>query len=296
MKKLTLILTGAFIIGGTSMMAFAGDDVREASIPAANLTTATEPTEIKNGNEDNGASQISKEEAASIALSMLDGKVEEVELDREDGILIYEVEIEYRGNDYDFDIDAQTGEVLKIDDDLLKTPLTDSVSVSVDEAVNLVKEQFPDGEIDDIELEVKNSRFVYEIEVEVFDEDGDVYVDAETGEIVKIDSDLKKVLNKISAKTEETNSSVSAASSESVSDESGRSAESSDNSDSGERISAQQAGEIALNHIGKGYIDDIELEKKKGTLLYEVEIEFGDDDAEVYIDAFTGEVVYVDYD
>ncbi|UTR12830.1 PepSY domain-containing protein [Evansella sp. LMS18] len=292
MKKLTLILTGAFIIGGTSMMAFAGDDVREANVPAANLSTTAETSEVKNGDDGDKAGQISKEEAASIALGMLDGKVEEVELDREDGILIYEVEIDYRGNDYDFDIDAQTGEVLKIDDDLLKTPLADSVSVSVEEAVDIVREQFPDGEVDDIELEVKNSRFVYEIEVEVSDEDGDVYVDAETGEIVKIDSDLKKV----SVKTDKTNTSVSAASTDSASDESGKAPKASGNADSGEQISAQQAGEIALNHIGKGYIDDIELKKKKGTLMYEVEIEFGDDDAEVYIDAFTGEVIYVDYD
>lgn len=40
-----------------------------------------------------------------------------VELDREKGVMIYEVEFDYNGYEYEFDIDAKTGKVIKWDKD-----------------------------------------------------------------------------------------------------------------------------------------------------------------------------------
>lgn len=58
---------------------------------------------------------ISMEKAIQIALSEFPGKVHEAELDRDDGRLIYEIEIKGNGEEADFDIDAYTGEIISIE-------------------------------------------------------------------------------------------------------------------------------------------------------------------------------------
>ncbi|WP_416148462.1 PepSY domain-containing protein [Salipaludibacillus sp. HK11] len=289
MKKLTLILTGVFVIAGTSAIGLAtsGDNENEVSkavVTSGNEENTTETIQVElddtstvNETDRTSERRISGDEAVAIAQEMLDGTVDEVELDTEDGILVYEVELEYKGDDYDFKIDAHTGDIIKIDDDLMKTSIADNVTISVEEAKQIVMDLFPEGKIDDIELEMKQSRYVYEMEVEYKDEEGDIYIDAETGDVLKVEDDLTKLLEREEGTNERSDRSTSLASGQ-----------------SGERISYEEAEEIALNHVGKGYIDDIELERENGRLLFEVEVEYGDNDFDVYIDAVTGEVMYVD--
>lgn len=60
-------------------------------------------------------SRISIEDAMSIATEQIPGEVVKVELDRDDGILIYEIEIiNTQGIKYEVEIDAQTGRILKM--------------------------------------------------------------------------------------------------------------------------------------------------------------------------------------
>ncbi len=60
-------------------------------------------------------SRISIDDAMSIALERVPGEVVKVELDTEHGLLIYEVDIiNMQGIKYEVEIDAQTGEVIKI--------------------------------------------------------------------------------------------------------------------------------------------------------------------------------------
>ncbi|MHA6253029.1 PepSY domain-containing protein [Oceanobacillus sp. CAU 1775] len=62
---------------------------------------------------------ITQEQAVNIALKQFSGKVEDVELDDDDGRLIYEIEIENdRGDEAEIEIDAYTGAVLVVDIDL----------------------------------------------------------------------------------------------------------------------------------------------------------------------------------
>ncbi|WP_096186843.1 PepSY domain-containing protein [Evansella halocellulosilytica] len=64
-----------------------------------------------------------------------------------------------------------------------------------------------------------------------------------------------------------------------------------------EPISEQEAINIALSeHTGE--IDDIDLEEQDGRLVYEIEVENDDTgiDADIIIDAYTGEVLSVEYD
>ncbi len=62
--------------------------------------------------------RITAEESKNIALEKIPGTVEEVELDEEDGFFVYEVEVETKdGKEYEFMIDAQTGEILDFESD-----------------------------------------------------------------------------------------------------------------------------------------------------------------------------------
>lgn len=60
------------------------------------------------------ATGLSEEQAIEIALLEVAGEVQEVELDDEDGMMVYEVEIlGADGSEYEVEIAADTGEVLE---------------------------------------------------------------------------------------------------------------------------------------------------------------------------------------
>lgn len=61
---------------------------------------------------------ISQEQAIKIAQSKAAGTVTSIELDTENNVQVYEIEIRNGKTEYDFDIDATTGEILKYEEDL----------------------------------------------------------------------------------------------------------------------------------------------------------------------------------
>lgn len=70
----------------------------------------------KQSNKNSADVAISLEEARSIALERVPGASEEnisIHLDRDDGWYVYEGEIMYDGMEYEFDIDANSGTVVK---------------------------------------------------------------------------------------------------------------------------------------------------------------------------------------
>lgn len=58
------------------------------------------------------------------------------------------------------------------------------------------------------------------------------------------------------------------------------------------KLTEEQAEKIALAEV-KGKIEDIDLEEEDGSVFYEVEIEAGQQEATIQIDAFTGEILSV---
>ena len=77
----------------------------------------TDYTPNGSGSEGNaGSERISMEEAIQIALERVPGATEQdisIELDRDDGWYIYEGDILYNRMEYEFEIDADTGTILK---------------------------------------------------------------------------------------------------------------------------------------------------------------------------------------
>ncbi|PRO65956.1 PepSY domain-containing protein [Alkalicoccus urumqiensis] len=141
--------------------------------------------------------------------------------------------------------------------------------MSREAAADIVREAFPEGYVEEVEKEREHGRLLYEVDIDLSgDDDGDVYVDAYTGEIVWVDDDLRSYHGEGSG---------------------GQAA-----SPDGPGIQAEEARQIALDFAGGGYIDDLELERENGMLVYEVEVEGIGDDMDIYIDAETGDVLYHD--
>lgn len=56
-------------------------------------------------------------------------------------------------------------------------------------------------------------------------------------------------------------------------------------------VHEEQAKEVALEKFA-GTIEDFELEEEDGSFVYEVKVVNGEDEAEITIDAFTGEILF----
>lgn len=65
--------------------------------------------------EINGEKIISEQKAIEIAEKEVNGMMKEIEIDEDDGQILYEVELQTNKGEADVDIDAETGKVLKVE-------------------------------------------------------------------------------------------------------------------------------------------------------------------------------------
>ena len=89
-----------------------------ASGVVASMVMATGASGIAAAQSATGAASLSMQNAIGIALDQVPGKVKEAELDRENGRQIYEIDIVTDdGRKMEVEVDANTGEVLKVEED-----------------------------------------------------------------------------------------------------------------------------------------------------------------------------------
>ena len=113
MKKISIFLAIASLVllvgcEAPQQAGTANNNARQVESPATQGSTAKPVTETT----------ISKEEAKNIALTHAgvqaqDVRAFEIEIDTENGILIYEIEFHSGVYEYEYDIHAKTGAVLK---------------------------------------------------------------------------------------------------------------------------------------------------------------------------------------
>lgn len=109
------LVIGAAI--GALALVGGGTGIAIAESPAPTTTTIDAPQQTGQQQTEQGGT-ISREQAVSTAQSKVpNAKVTEAGLDHENGKRIWEVDLENPSTEYEVDVDAANGQVLKVDQD-----------------------------------------------------------------------------------------------------------------------------------------------------------------------------------
>lgn len=183
MKKWMAIpaLAGAVVLGGVGI--------------AAQAANAENPV-VTNTN------LLPIEEVKAKAIEAVGGIVTAIDLDREVSGNVYEVEVKSKGFEYDLDIDAKTGKVLRTEKDVNDNDDQDDQDDSDDNlvvidgkfiaqkaAVEIALKQAK-GTVTEVELDDENGRVQYEIEIQNGAVEYDIDIDAISGKVLKVEKDV----------------------------------------------------------------------------------------------------------
>ena len=177
-----------------------------AAAPQDKSTTeVAEENDTQNQAELAKQAKITEEQATKTALEKVPGTVNEVELEDENGTIVYGFEVvSTDGTQQDVKVDAQTGKIVKVEvddeengeendeeenDTQTQAELAKQAKITEEQATKTALEKVP-GTVNEVELEDENGTIVYGIEVVSTDgTQQDVKVDAQTGKIVKVEAD-----------------------------------------------------------------------------------------------------------
>ncbi|UOE92106.1 PepSY domain-containing protein [Alkalihalobacillus sp. LMS39] len=211
---------------------------------------------------------LAEEEVKIILEDRFSGHVSTIHPGHDEESPTYEVELQSAFGTYSIVLDAVTGFIQSMTqisaiDERIEQPSTELSPLNVEEAKEIVRELIgPNSEIINLITKEESGQQIYVVKVNQPDGIGQYEIDAITGDVL---------LYSVSTKE--------------------------DTIKNTEPIGREQAIDIALHHV-QGEVDDVELEEKEGRLVYEVEIENDESDIEanIYIDALTGEVIGIDWD
>ncbi|UNK20571.1 PepSY domain-containing protein [Paenibacillus sp. N3/727] len=128
------------------------------------------------------------------------------------------------------------------------------------------------GRVDDVDLERKNGKAYYEVEIERAKGDVDVHIDAVSGKVLAVLD--REIDNDDDDDWDDQNSAKP----------------------TDVKITSEQASAIATMAAGEGKVIKIELDEDDNRYIYEVELRTSKGEADVDIDAVTGKVLSVDHD
>ena len=143
-------------------------------------------------------SYIGVNRAMNIALKKVPGAsnshVKKIHLDRENGRMVYEGEIYYNVQEYEFDIDAVTGDIVKWKVDgvsnnsgYVNNNVNNSQTITMEKAKTIALAQVPganQSHFGKIDLDYDHGRAVYEIEIFYNNSKYEFDIDASTGEVI----------------------------------------------------------------------------------------------------------------
>ena len=264
-----------------------------AAQPAQDSTQTDEPAQAAPAAQTQ-TDYIGEAKAKSIALEHAGVKEEdamwiEVKLDRENRTVVYDVDFDAAGYEYDYEINATTGDIVKsqkeVDDDYRAAqtqtqtqtqtqPQTDYISEA--EAKSIALEHAGVNEDDALWIEVKLDRekrtVVYDIDFDAAGYDYDYEINATTGAVVKsqkeVDDDYRASQGQTQTQTQS------------------------------DYIGEAEAKRIALDHAGVKEADarklEVELDREHGRVIYDVSFDSGSYEYDYEVDALTGSILKSD--
>ncbi len=173
-----------FIIGAVSAAVILG-----GAVAAGAAKNEYSKAELQNANQ----KMITHEEAIKIALTKAEGHVESIELEKESEKRYFEVEIENKDKEFEIRIDAITGEVLSVredlDDDFEKTDKSISNNyISIQKAIEIAEKEVG-GKVTEINRDEDDNQFIYEVELKTSKGEAEVDIDAVTGKVLDVEID-----------------------------------------------------------------------------------------------------------
>lgn len=137
---------------------------------------------------------ITKDEAIQIALDKIAGpaKLVEIELDNENGQVHYEIAMVDENLEYELDIDAVKGKVLKFQKEI-KTKLSDQASLSEEEAIKFALEKIgSQANVKKVDLDQDDGVVYYDIDLFDDNHEYEIEIHASTGQVLKFEQDSKE--------------------------------------------------------------------------------------------------------
>ena len=176
MKRKLLIgsIAGLFVLGGAMG---AGAASKSADVNSAEKT----------------ANIISTKDAEEIAINEFGGKLKSIELEKDDGHFIYDIELlQKNGEDIDLDLNAVSGKIIKIDrhdddndDEYDRSNKIKNVTLTIDDAISTAIEDTP-GKVVDAEYDEDG---YYDIEMKIGQNEVEMKIDANSGKIIEKEND-----------------------------------------------------------------------------------------------------------
>ena len=131
---------------------------------------------------------ISEQQAKDIALKEAQGgQITKFKLDRENGRMVYEIEVMDGNIEKDYEIDAETGAIVKLEHEQKNYGTNNSVNnpkISYEKAKEIALKNSKNGKFKEIELKHKNGVLIYDVEIAEGFADREFLIDANTGEIL----------------------------------------------------------------------------------------------------------------
>lgn len=167
-------------------------------VPMSMADAPPAPTPIEETAVHQEAEQIDFERALAIAeehAGVTAEHIDERELDRDDGRLSWEIEFHSGGIEYEYDIDAHTGEIIKAerDDDDARRAQTPQQAQHIDGQRALAIAQEHAGVtadyIDDLELDHDDGRLTWEVEFITGPIEYEYDIDAYSGAVISYEHD-----------------------------------------------------------------------------------------------------------
>lgn len=224
------------------------------------------------GTNSEASNPITMDQAKEIALAEVDGSITSAEL--EDNKSYYDIEIENGSIEYEFEIDAATGEIIDFekDDKEKHTQQSSDQVMTEEEALAIASEKVSNATVQDIELENNDGQKIYDIELVEGTTKYEFDIDAVTGEIVEYEKDVKK-----GSKKEGKKETIELTQEDAV-----------ENTSS---LTIEEAIAIAKEHA-PGNVTEVERDDD----VFEIEVEDGDIEYELEINIHTGDIVSFDED
>lgn len=237
---------------------------------------------------------LSVEEISKIAQQDYPGKVVDIDLESDDGVKKYDLDIIGEEYKYEVEYNAETGEFIKEDDkESVSSSKQEAKSslLSAEEISEIAKQDYP-GTVTDVDLDSDDGVYKYDIDITGSEFEYELEYHAETGEFIKED-DKERVSGSGNKQTNDSNAASNR--DDDGDDDQERESASSTN---GLTVSMDDAKTIAVKEVGNGAsVKEIELDDDDGRIHYEMELyDNNNNEVDVDVDAETGDVMKVDYD